>query len=87
MPNGLQVRGVRVVPNAYLSLLKHTNHFLLVTFCDMPTGIGVCYYQVFDHDVFFILTNLRSGPDLFQICFTGPDTCFVFHAVVATSTM
>ena len=35
--------GLRVIQNAYFSLLTHTKQLLLVTFCDTIAGIGVSF--------------------------------------------
>ena len=35
--------GLRVTKNAYFSLIIHTKHLLLVTFCDLTAGTGVSF--------------------------------------------
>ena len=35
--------GLRVTQDAYFSLLTHTKQLLLVTFCDMTSGIGASF--------------------------------------------
>ena len=34
---------LRVIQNAYFSLLTHTKQLLLVTFCDLPAETGVSF--------------------------------------------
>ena len=36
--------GMRVTQNEYFSLLTHTKHLLLVTFCDATAGIGSSFW-------------------------------------------
>ena len=44
----MESRGLRVIQNAYFSLLKHIKELTIVTLCNTPAGIEVSFGQTED---------------------------------------